>query len=207
MVPLIQAVFFDFGGVVACLDRAEMADIERRFGLPDGGLWRAMYETAEWQALKVGKGSEGDWVKAIQRDLDAMAGRPVAAEVGQEWVKCWRGLDEGVMSLLAALKARYRIGMISNATLSLEGELENHHRVHHHFEVIINSARVGFAKPDARIYQHAADALGLDPAACVHIDDLPHNITGARAAGFHAVHYEGDGVRLAADLRALGMDW
>jgi len=47
---LIEAVFFDFGGVVACLDHDEMARIERRYGLPERGLWRSMYETPEWQA-------------------------------------------------------------------------------------------------------------------------------------------------------------
>ena len=72
---------------------------------------------------------------------------------------------------------------------------------------VLNSTRVGYAKPGARIFQHAADALGVKPGACVHIDDLPHNITGAREAGFHAVHYEGDGAALERDLRALGLDW
>ena len=71
---MIEAVFFDFGGVVACLDHEEMARIERRYGLPQGGLWRAMYETSEWQALRIGQGTEDDWVRAIRRELDVLAG-------------------------------------------------------------------------------------------------------------------------------------
>jgi putative hydrolase of the HAD superfamily len=204
---MIHAVFFDFGGVVACLDRREMRAIELRHGLPEGGLWRAMYETPEWQALKIGNGSEGAWVGAIRRELDAMAGRPVAGAIAQEWVQCWRGLDENIVGLMQALRGRYRLGMISNATLTLEDELRDHHKIDHHFEVIVNSARVGMAKPDVRIYQHAASALGLAPEACVHIDDLPHNITGARQAGFHAVQYDGDFAALERELRALGVEW
>jgi len=204
---MIRAVFFDFGGVVACLDRREMRAIEQRHGLPEGGLWRAMYETPEWQALKIGNGSEGAWVGAIRRELDAAAGRPVAGAIAQEWVQCWRGLDENIVGLMEALRGRYRLGMISNATLTLEDELRDHHKIDHHFEVIVNSARVGIAKPDVRIYQHAASALGLAPEACVHIDDLPHNITGARQAGFHAVQYDGDYVSLERELRALGLEW
>ncbi len=204
---MIGAVFFDFGGVVACLDHDEMARIERRHGLPAGGIWRAMYETAEWEALRIGQGNEAAWVGAIRRELDLLAGRPIAEEVNREWVQCWRGLDEAVISIIDGLRGRYRVGMISNATLTLEDELRDHHKIHDLFDIIVNSARVGFAKPDARIFQHAADGVGLQPSGCVHVDDLPHNVAGARKAGFHAVHYEGDGTSLEVELRALGVEW
>ena len=204
---MIEAVFFDFGGVVACLDHEEMARIEGRHGLPERGLWRAMYETAEWQALRIGQGTEEAWVGAITRELDALAGRPVGDGVREEWLAVWRGLDAAVMSLIDGLRGRYRVGMISNATLGLEDELRDHHKIHDLFDIIVNSARVGFAKPDARIFHHAAASLGLLPSACVHVDDLPHNVAGARDAGFHAVHYEGDGAALGRELRALGVEW
>jgi putative hydrolase of the HAD superfamily len=204
---MIEAVFFDFGGVVACLDHDEMARIERRYGLPERGLWRSMYETPEWQALRVGEGDEKSWVGAIRRELDARAGRPVADDISREWVQCWRGLDDAVMSVIDGLRGRYRVGMISNATLTLEDELRDHHKIHDLFDIVVNSARVGFAKPDARIFHHAAEALGVAPVACVHVDDLPHNVAGARDAGFEAVHYEGDGAALSRDLRALGLEW
>ncbi len=203
---MIEAVFFDFGGVVACVDRAEMGRIERRHGLPPGGLWRAMYETPEWQALRVGRGSEEAWADAIRRELDALAGPHVAEEISAGLWQCWRGLDHGVISIITAVRGRYRIGMISNAKLSLEDELRDHHKIYDLFDIIVNSARVGVAKPDARIFLHAAAALGVAPSACVHIDDLPHNVAGARDAGFHAVHYEGDGAALERELRALGVE-
>jgi putative hydrolase of the HAD superfamily len=166
-----------------------------------------MYETPEWQALRIGHGTEGAWVTAIRRELDLLAGRPIADDVNREWVQCWRGLDDAVISLIDRLRGRYRVGMISNATLTLEDELRDHHKIHDLFEIIVNSSRVGFAKPDARIFHHAAESLGLPPSACVHVDDLPHNVTGARDAGFHAVHYEGDGIALEGELRALGVEW
>lgn len=204
---MIQAVFFDFGGVVACLDRDEMRRLEAKHGLPEGGLWQAMYETPEWQALRVGRGSEEAWVQAIRREVDRLAGRAVSPEIQKEWVQCWRGLDPDILGLIHGLRPRYRVGMISNATLTLEDELRDHHQVHDLFEVVVNSARVGIAKPDTRIFQHAAEALGVEPAACLHIDDLPHNIAGARAAGFQALLYDGDFPALARGLQAAGVEW
>ena len=75
------------------------------------------------------------------------------------------------------------------------------------FDVVINSARVGVAKPNPRIYHKAAGALGVEPAACVHIDDVEDNVHGAREAGFAAIHYEGDYPALERELRALGVEW
>jgi putative hydrolase of the HAD superfamily len=203
---VIQAVFFDFGGVVARVDQDHMRRLEGEFGLPERALWRSMYETPEWRELRVGRGSEGAWVSAIRRTLDELAGRPVADLVSERWVECWRGLDDGIMSLVDGLRPRYRVGMISNATLTLESELHDHHGIHDLFEVIVNSARVGVAKPDPRIYHHAARALDVRPEACVHVDDLPHNIEGARQAGFGAVHYDGDLEALKAGLQDLGVE-
>jgi putative hydrolase of the HAD superfamily len=203
---LIGAVFFDFGGVVACLDREEMRRLEGKHGLPEGGLWQAMYETPEWQALRIGEGSEEAWVAAIRRSLDEMADRPIPG-IREEWVQCWRGLDGDVVRLMERLRGRYRVGMISNATLKLEDELREHHRIDHLFDVIVNSARVGVAKPDARIFHVAAERVGAEPGACLHIDDLPHNVAGARAAGFQAVQYTGDYAALERELRSLGLQW
>jgi len=98
------------------------------------------------------------------------------------------------------------VGMISNATKNLEEVLANHHGIIDLFDVVINSARVGMAKPDVRIYHLAAERLGVPASACVFTDDLVHNIEGARAAGMHAFHFQG-AAHLEAELRALGMEW
>jgi putative hydrolase of the HAD superfamily len=203
---VIRAVFFDFGGVVACLDRKEMRQIEEQFGVPLGGLWRAMYETPEWQALRVGHGSEESWSEAIRRELDAAAGRRVGEVIAEELWRCWAGLDSDVIAVLDGLRARYRVGMISNAKLTLEDELRRH-GIYDRFDVIVNSARVGFAKPDRRIFHYAAESVGLQPSDCVHVDDLPLNVAGARDAGFHAIHYQSDASVLDRELRDLGIEW
>ena len=116
-------------------------------------------------------------------------------------------MDTDVVSLAERLRESYIVGVLSNSTLRLEKELLEGNGIHDIFHVVINSARVGIAKPDAGIYHHAAKAVGIEPSACVHIDDLPHNVEGAREAGFQAVHYAGDFAALEAALRGLGVEW
>ena len=57
-------------------------------------------------------------------------------------------------------------------------------------------------KPDAQIFEHTAELLGLPPSACVMVDDLPHNVRGAVAAGMVAVRHT-DYATTLAELEAL----
>ena len=52
---------------------------------------------------------------------------------------------------------RYELAQDLRSQL-LEEELREHHKIHDLFEVIVNSARVGFAKPDARTCSASAGA-------------------------------------------------
>jgi len=202
---LIQAVFFDYGGVIGRLDRQEMARLEDKYGLPRGGFWHALFEIPEWYEVEVGRSSEREWLKGALDKLYELAGRPIPG-IRQDWHHIWKGVDEGVVSLARNLRSRYKVGMISNATKNLEEVLANHHGIIDLFDVVINSARVGLAKPDVRIYHLAAERLGVPVAACVFTDDLVHNIEGARAAGMHAFHFQGV-AELERQLRALGVSW
>ena len=203
---MIQAVFFDFGGVLGRLDRPMIADIESRYAIPEGGLLKALYGTPEWEAVQIGRRPEEEWWAAISRKLEEVSGHPVPG-IENEWRGIWSSLDMEVIGLAQRLREVYVVGVLSNSTLRLEKELLEGNGIRDIFHVVVNSARVGIAKPDARIYHHAAAAVGLHPSACVHIDDLPHNVEGALGAGFAAVHYRGDYPALERSLRALGVSW
>jgi putative hydrolase of the HAD superfamily len=202
----VRAIFFDFGGVVVRLDRELLAAFEGRHGLPRGSFLRALYTIPEWKAAEVGQGSEDAWMEAAKRKLDEFAGR-VLPEIGEERATMWRTLDEDVVRLIQRLRPRYGVGLISNATDRLDGELRHYHKIDGLFDVIVNSWQVGVAKPDVRIYQLAAEQMGVEPSACVHIDDLAHNVEGARRAGFHGIHHRGDYGALERELRSLGIKW
>ena len=203
---MIRAVFFDYGGVLARLDRESLATLESDLGLSDGDLIRSMYTIPEWEQAQVGGIEESLWRDAVDARLVELAGRPLPG-VRDRWTGAWREIDTNVVALAETLKAGYRVGVLSNSTLRLEDELLAPAGILDMWHVVINSARVQVAKPDERIYRIAAERIGVPPEECVHIDDLPHNIDGARSAGMHAIHHEGDYPALEANLRALGVAW
>ena len=58
------------------------------------------------------------------------------------------------------------------------------------FDTTVISGRIGMRKPDAEIFHHTAELLGLRPDQCVMVDDLRANIQGAVAAGMTGVLHE-----------------
>jgi len=70
------------------------------------------------------------------------------------------------------------------------------------FDVVVISGEVGMRKPDADIYQHTLELLGLSAQECVFVDDLPHNVKAAAELGFVAVHHT-DYASTLAELETL----
>ncbi len=46
---------------------------------------------------------------------------------------------------------------------------------------------MGLRKPDPKIYQLMCETLGVDPSACVYLDDLGVNLKPARAMGMTTI--------------------
>jgi len=55
------------------------------------------------------------------------------------------------------------------------------------FEHVVESSKLGWRKPDPRIYRHACDLLGVAPEQCVYLDDLGINLKPARAMGMRTI--------------------
>ena len=85
--------------------------------------------------------------------------------------------------MLERLSRRYRLGIVSNFYGNLPTVCDNA-KVRRYFGVIVDSAQVGFLKPDPRIFLAAVEALGIKPSRTVMVgDSLARDMAGARAAG------------------------
>ena len=218
----IEAVIFDFGGVIVPgspsgdSPDSPYAIIERRHGLPAGFLWKAVYiDNPGWLRLRVGEGSEEEWQGASREAVAGIAGATTAEAVmaaleeNAPRVARLAGrqpeFNAGMIAMIERLRGRYRVGLLSNASPGLEGELRDHYRIDSLFHDIINSATVRLAKPDPRIYHLAAERIGVSISRCFFTDDLAHNIEAARKEGMTAHQffgYEG----LAVALREAGVE-
>jgi beta-phosphoglucomutase-like phosphatase (HAD superfamily) len=56
-----------------------------------------------------------------------------------------------------------------------------------YFRATVSSEEVARGKPAPDVYLLAAERLRADPADCVAVEDAPHGIAAARAAGMRVV--------------------
>ncbi|WP_323188143.1 HAD-IA family hydrolase [Streptomyces sp. NBC_00237] len=111
-------------------------------------------------------------------------------------VDAWYGLsgriDTEVMELLTALRGRVPVVLVSNATTRLESYLAAH-GLAKSFDAVVNTSRIGVAKPDPRVFEEAALRVGVEVKRCLFVDDTLANVVAARKAGMQGVHYRNVG--------------
>ena len=187
-----SAVLFDFGGTldadgIAWKERfhrlfagegvaVEPGQFDPVFYAADDALVGTVPATLSLEdtVLRVANG-----VAAALRPEDATLGARVAAQFLSDARVCF----EANAPVLGRLAERYRLGIVSNFYGNLPTVCDNAN-VRRYFSVIVDSAQVGFLKPDPRIFLAAVETLGIKPGRTVMVgDSLARDMAGARAAG------------------------
>jgi epoxide hydrolase-like predicted phosphatase len=93
-----------------------------------------------------------------------------------------------VIDRLETLRADgYRTGLLTNSFQSFRATLEELLDMSR-FDAVVDSSEVGHRKPERAIYDLTAERLGVEPSRIIFLDDFGPNVTGARAAGWTAIH-------------------
>ena len=118
----------------------------------------------------------------------------------------WSRPADRARETLEILSARgYRLAVVSNADGRVRGLLEEA-GLAGPLEFVVDSAEVGFEKPDARIFRTATDRLGLSPSSCAYVGDIYEiDVVGALGAGLEPVLI-GDGPAPAGVRRAANFE-
>jgi len=99
----------------------------------------------------------------------------------------WKVFDDTRPALDMLQTSGVKLGVISNFDSRLQSILDSLYLTDY-FATIQISSRTGYAKPDPRSFIAAAEALGIDPAHCLHVGDRRReDFDGALAAGMRAV--------------------
>lgn len=203
---MIEAVIFDFGGVITTSPFEAFARFEAARGLPADIIRR----------VNAANHLENAWAKFERAEVDLAAfdelfaaeSRALGAEVrGRDVLPLLSGeLRPEMVEALRRIKTRFRTGCITNnlpanAIGSTHGRTLYVAEVMALFDHVIESAKIGLRKPDPRIYEMMVQRLGVDPTACVYLDDLGVNLKPARAMGMTTIKVL-SGQQAIADLEA-----
>src|SRR5438270_2936190 len=110
--------------------------------------------------------------------------------------------EEMVAAVGNARRAGIRTGLISNSWGTRRYDREQLGAL---FDGVVISGEVGIRKPAPEIYEMGAREIGLEPEACVFVDDLPFNLEPAAELGMATVHHTAAGHTIPELERLLGV--
>lgn len=202
----IEAVIFDFGGVLTSSPFEAFARFEIERGLPIDIIRRTNAANHLENAWAKFERAEVD-IDAFDR-LFAGESRALGAEVrGRDVLPLLQGdLRPEMVEALKRIKAQFKTGCITNnlpanAIGSLTGRTLYIAEVMVLFDHVIESAKIGLRKPDPRIYRLMVETLKVDPKHCVYLDDLGVNLKPAREMGMTTIKVA-SGAQAIAELEA-----
>src|SRR5262245_60635029 len=126
--PLLTAtgpsvVLLDFGGVIWNMRWDVAHTLEATNWLPQGSLTATLYGCSTWQEVERGRGDRDAWLAGAHAELERMAERPLPP-LHAEWRASQRPIPETI-ELVRALRPPYRVGVLSNADLTLRTRLND----------------------------------------------------------------------------------
>ncbi len=161
-----------------------MPDVEH--GVPAGTLAAAAFAPARLLPAVTGRCTDEQWRAAIVADLATDR----AADLVAAWSATCGEVDAEVAEILAMAREFGPVVLVTNATTRLESDVDRL-GIADLVDGVVNSARLGFAKPDPRIYLAAAELAGVAPRRCLFVDDSARNTEAARELGMSVLHFQG----------------
>ena len=137
----------------------------------------------------------GLWISAaLQRlGIDVQPQDPRVIEAVEAYFSAFvdnaRSLP-GTADMLAALKPRYRLGLLSNLTHGPAArQILDHLNLSSYFEVLLVSGDLGYRKPHPQAFQTLIKALDVPPTFIAFVGDDPKtDVHGSLLAGMQPVH-------------------
>jgi putative hydrolase of the HAD superfamily len=207
---MFEAVIWDFGGVLTSSPFEAFARFETERGLPADIIRRT----------NAANHLENAWAKFERAEVDietfdklfAAESLAFGAEVrGKDVLPLLAGdLRPEMVEALRRIKSKFKTGCITNnlpanAIGSASGRTLYIAEVMVLFDHVIESAKIGLRKPDPKIYHMMVEALGVDPAACIYLDDLGVNLKPARDIGMTTIKVQNAKQALAELEAAIGL--
>jgi putative hydrolase of the HAD superfamily len=203
----ITTILFDVGGVlIAPLDHEAVATRREALAASLGfesaeAMWLHFYDSEAWTAAKTGQATHEEMWDELLRPHGYLS-RSEQAHIVAE-LHDGEGVDPDMERLVAALHRDYRLAILSNWDDRLELLLD-HFEISRYFDVILNSHRIGMAKPDEAAFRLTLEMLRVAPEELLFIDDRERNTRVAEQLGI-ASHVFHDLPALVGDLQEWGI--
>jgi putative hydrolase of the HAD superfamily len=221
----IEAVIFDYGGVLSTTPFAGIAEFERQMGYPEKSLARLLFGSGaepqrltsgaspqgpteaipdhDWHLLETGRLGLDEFHERLVARSEAALGRPLDLGVYAQFLEeLGVGIHWMMIHRVRELRADgYRTAILTN-NIKEWGRYWKGSIPLDLFDVVVDSCEVGLRKPDPAIFRLTCERLGVAPEAAVFLDDTRRHVEAARTVGLHAI-LVADPLSALAELDAI----
>ena len=188
----IQAVLWDFGGVILSSPFEAFNTYEAEKGLPLDLIRRVNSTNPHsnaWALLERNEISPQEFDSLFSTESEALGHRVPGADVlallsGDVRPRMVQALD-------TVKAAGFKIACLTNNVVSTEEPATERQAevrtIMHKFDHVVESSKVGCRKPEPRFYEIACELLQVSPTECVFLDDLGINLKPAAAMGMRTI--------------------
>jgi putative hydrolase of the HAD superfamily len=186
----LKAIILDYGGVLGFFPTEEQfreLAAACRLTLEQflDGYWsqRAAYDRGDLGTVEY-------WQEIGRRGGQSYTSAEITAFSRRDALS-WVHLDQRMLAWAGRLRAAgFRTGLLSNLPEPLGRYFRDEMRLPELFDHHSFSYELRAAKPEAAIYRHAIEGLGVQPGEALFIDDRPENVAGAEACGIRSIQFE-----------------
>lgn len=199
---MTKAIILDLGNVIVRVDVTRLySTLARIRAFPPGEVPRLAASTGLIRDYEMGHITSGRFAEQLCQKLGLQLSYSDFCEIWNSVLLPDPLVPE---ELLQALRARYRLLLLSNTNaLHFEAVLARYPLMAQFHDFVL-SYEVGAMKPEERIYQEAVARAGCRPHECFFTDDSADNVEAARRQGIDAVQFHSL-EQLNSELRARGI--
>ena len=195
----IDWIFLDLGGVLYRLDYdGVLKRFCRRSGKTASELEEVLHDYELFRCFELGSITPQDFHQRITKRIQCNISF-------DEFSRIWNSLlvpKKSMFRLAQRLKSRIDLLILSNTNEMNAAVIDP--LIRGITDKVVYSHRVGYMKPDPRIYEEALKLSGAVPENTLFIDDRRENIEGARPLGFNTHHFQ-DKRTLLRTIREYGL--
>lgn len=186
----VDAVFFDFGGVLADSPFDAFARYEELNGLPAGfirSLNATNHHDNAWARLERNEVDFEAFCDAFEAEAALAGGR---VDTRALFSMLSRGVRPKMIEAVRRCREHFKTGLLTNNFVTPAPGSEGSaalDEIMELFDAVVASSVIGLRKPDPRFYELACRQVEVEAARVVFLDDLGVNLKPARAMGMTTI--------------------
>jgi putative hydrolase of the HAD superfamily len=199
----IRAVILDYGDVISLpRDPAVLAEMAAILALSEDDFRKA-YDFFRYEYDRGSFSPDEYWRRVAQRAGVTLTESDIP-RLREADVRMWGRLNHSILEWAGQLRAAgFKTAVLSNMHSDMVEHIRADGAWAMEFDCLTLSSAIRMAKPEAEIFHHCLNSLGVEPQEALFIDDREPNVEAAKAVGIRAV-VAPTPAQLKENLKAIG---